>query len=106
MMGRAGRRGEPATGVLVMPYDKTKGFFQEYAAAKCRRFVVSAYLDGKGVTYSYSVNRCDKYAGPYVQMTTTFAARSTTITPEMSRVAISSGTRSSGTLLEVSPAIV
>lgn len=89
MMGRAGRNGEPATGILVMPLRVATGFFRDYAKASCRRFVVSEFLDGKGRVCGLGDIRCDlcnASAGAGTE-----AVTSSVITPDMQKLGMYKG---------------
>ena len=101
MLGRAGRNGEPATGVLVMPLSCTCDFLRDYATSRCRRFAVSSFLDGEGVVCGLGDTRCDLCgAAVGVRLGTMW------ITPEMKRFRINTGSGGGVELLEPLPALV
>ena len=101
MLGRAGRNGEPATGVLVMPLSRTRDFLRDYATSRCRRFAVSSFLDGEGVVCGLGDTRCDLCgAAAGARLGTTW------ITPEMKRFRIDTGSGGGVELPEPSPALV
>ncbi|KAI1818894.1 hypothetical protein F4861DRAFT_548775, partial [Xylaria intraflava] len=57
--GRAGRSGRPGTAILLCPRGKLDGLLKKYAQARCKRAVVSEFLDGQAVQCGFGHNACN-----------------------------------------------